>query len=398
MSSLGQRDEKLVAALEAAADALPSDDARRAEVMAELAAELAFSTPLEHRRALVDEALALARRSGDPRLLCEVLLRHTFAIWVAHTIEERVAHLHEAVELADRVGDPAMRFLTASRACNVLEAGDLRGFDDCVARMAEILEVVPQPIMRWTLRFTEMPRALLAGRLDAADALAMQAFEASGASADGLTIFGAQIANLRWEQGRLHELVDLIAQAVIDNPALPAFKVAHALALCSAGNYDKARELLEPLVADRFASIPLDSTWSQTLANWSEVAFRIGASEAAASLYDLLLPHQRTIIWTGATVWGPVTRHLGRLALMMERYDEAEAHLAAATAEHERIGAPVWQADTDRLLGLVLLRRPGGDPDRGHELLQRAADIAREHGAARIEQEAEEALAEVVQR
>ena len=90
------------------------------------------------------------------------------------------------------------------------------GFDACVTRMTEILEVVPQPIMRWTLRFTEMPRALLAGRLDAADALAMQAFEASGASADGLTIFGAQISNLRWEQGRLHELVDLRLRGALD--------------------------------------------------------------------------------------------------------------------------------------------------------------------------------------
>jgi tetratricopeptide (TPR) repeat protein len=223
----------------------------------------------------------------------------------------------------------------------------------------------------------------------------MEAFEASGGSADGLTIFGAQISSVRWEQGRLHELVDLVAQAVIDNPALPSFKVAHALALCSGGNYDKARELLAPLVADGFASIPLDLTWSSTLANWSEVAFRVRATEAAAPLYDLLLPHQRTIVWTGATVWGPVSRHLGRLALMMEHYDEAEAHLAAATAEHERIGAPVWQADTDRLLGLVLLRRPGGDRDRGHELLKRAAETARQHGAARIEQEVEEALAEL---
>ena len=92
------------------------------------------------------------------------------------------------------------------------------------------------------------------------------------------------------------------------------------------------------------------------------MAFRAGPSNAAEPLYELLLPHARAIIYNGASVWGPVTRHLGRLALMMERYDVAETHLAAATSEHERLGAPIWQADTDRLRGVVQLRRPGRDP------------------------------------
>jgi tetratricopeptide (TPR) repeat protein len=288
--------------------------------------------------------------------------------------------------------------LTLSRASNVLEAGDLDGFDASLARMTELLEAVPQPIMRWRVTFTEMPRAIIGGRLEEADALAIRAFQESGGSADGLTIFGNQIANVRWEQGRMHELVDLLAQAVTDNPAIPGFKAGHAAALCSAGNYDEARELLGRAVAEGFASVPLDLVWTTTLALWSEVAFRVGSTEAAAPLYDLLLPHSRRIVWTGSSVWGPIARHLGRLALTLERYEEAETHLAAATAEHERLGAPVWQADTDRLLGLTLLRRPGGDADRGRELLMRATETARDHGAAGIERETEEALAEVAQR
>ncbi len=398
MSALGQRDEDLVTALEAAAQALPKDDPRRAEVLAELAAELTFSAPLEHRRALADEALSVARHAGDPRLLCQVLLQRAYAIWVAHTIEERVTNLQEAVELADRVDDPALKFFAASRSCNVIEAGDLHGFDVHVARMSELLEVLEQPIMRWTLRFTQTPRAVLAGRLEEADALAMEAFQASGGSADGLTIFGAQIMSVRWEQGRLHELLDLLAQAVADNPAISAFKAGYALGLCSTGNHEQARELLESASVDGFASVPLDLAWGTELVIWSDVVFRVGANEAARALYDLLLPHARTITWNGSSVWGPTARHLGRLALMLERYDEAEAHLAAASAEHERIGAPVWQADTDRLLGLTLLRRPLRDVERGRKLLSRAAHAARQHGATGIERETEVALAEVAQR
>ncbi len=59
-SSLGQRDDELVTALEAAAQALPTEDPRRAAVLSQLAAELTFSAPLERRRALADEALTIA--------------------------------------------------------------------------------------------------------------------------------------------------------------------------------------------------------------------------------------------------------------------------------------------------------------------------------------------------
>lgn len=180
--------------------------------------------------------------------------------------------------------------------------------------------------MEWTLLFTdEVPRAMLEGRFFEAERLATRAFEVSGGTYDGLTIFGAQNAHIRLEQGRLHELIDAIAQAVIDNPALPAFKAIQAQAFCSAGDHQHARELLESLAADDFGSIPLNLTWSVTLAVCSGVAFRVGASEGAVTLYRLLLPHEGRFIWNGCNLYGPASRHLGRLALMLERYDEAEA-------------------------------------------------------------------------
>src|SRR6266480_5148918 len=153
---------------------------------------------------------------------------------------------------------------------------------------------------------------------------------------------------------------------------MPVLRVSHALALCGAGSHEQARKLLDAAAADGFASTPLDGAWSTTLAGWSDVAFQLGAREAAAALYHPQLPHAHTVVWNGATTYGPLARHLGRLALMLERYEEAEAHLAAASAEHERLGAPIWQADTDRLLGLTLMRGPQGDDERGRALLSRA--------------------------
>ena len=300
MASAGQRDVELVGALEGAAEALPTQDPRRADILAELAAEIAFSSPLERRRALADEALTLAREAEDPGLLCRVLVQHAFAIWVAHTIDERVANLEEARQLADRVADPALQFLTASRSCNMIEAGDLDGFDVQVARMRNC---TPSWVNRsWSGRCssTEAPRAMLEGRFSEAERLATRAFEVSGGTHDGLTIFGAQIAQLRDEQGRLHELIDAIAQAVIDNPALPAFKAAHAAAFCSAGDHDHARELLESLAADDFASTPLDQTWSGTLGVCTVRSRFESEQPTPLQLCTVCCcPSERTIIWNG---------------------------------------------------------------------------------------------------
>ncbi|HXO10558.1 MAG TPA: AAA family ATPase, partial [Solirubrobacteraceae bacterium] len=391
-STLGRRDDELLAALEAAAQALPRDDPRRAAVLAELAAELSFSASLERRRTLADEALGLARRVGDVRLLCRVLVWHSYATEVAHTIDTRLAHLAEARALADTTADPWLQFQAETKSCSLLEAGDIDGFDECLARMRDLQEAVQQPTMGWVVQFTESARALIAGRLDEAEKAAIAALERSGNAPDGLTVFGAQIAAVRRDQGRYHELVDLAAQAVLDNPAAPAFRVVHAMALCSAGRHDEARPLLAASAANGFGSIPLDHLWSSTLVAWTEVASALGDHDAAASLYEQLLPHASTVAWTGATTSGPVARALGRLALLLQRLDEAEAHLTSAFAAHERMGSPIWQADTERLLGLTLVGQPGGDAARGRELLGRAADTARRYGAAHIEREAEVAL------
>ena len=401
LSTLGRRDDAFVAALQDAAEALPDDDPRRAEVLAELAAELSFSTSLERRRALADEALALARRAGDIRLLCRVLVWHAYATEVAHTIDERLAHLEEARALADETADPWLQFQAETKSCSLLEAGDIDGFDRCIARMGELQAAVHQPIMAWVVRFTESARELIAGRLADAEKLALEALELSGFTPDGVTVFGGQIAAVRRDQGRIKVVVDALdkenqflnflqLQGAVVTPELKRSSIE----LCGAERYDEARPLLAAAAKRGFGWVPLDHLWSSTLVAWSEVASALDERDAAGSLYEQLSPHRHTMAWTGATTSGPVARALGRLALLLDRYDEAQSHLALAFAAHERIAAPIWQADTERLLGLTLVRDPGGDADRGRELLQRAADAARRHGAAHIEREAEAALTE----
>ena len=73
-SVAGTVDAERVAALEAAAAALPPDDsALRARVLSTLALELTFDADWDRRLSLSDEAVAMARRVGDPNALAHVL-------------------------------------------------------------------------------------------------------------------------------------------------------------------------------------------------------------------------------------------------------------------------------------------------------------------------------------
>ena len=259
-SSVGHRDNELIAALESAAAALPADDERRGRLLAQLAMETATSESLERRKALANEALTIARRHGDDRGTCVVLLYHLLATWVPHTIHERLSLTDEMLALSARLDDPILHFCVLSRAFNVIEAGEVEAADERLAEMSVIAARIPQPLVRWIYLYTASGRALFAGRLDEAEQLAGEALQVATDSGqpDAMAIFGAALVQIRWLQGRVGELVDLIAQAVEDNPTLPGFRILHAQGLFQAGREDEAAALLREAAADRFASITLD--------------------------------------------------------------------------------------------------------------------------------------------
>ena len=76
-------------ALEAAAEALPDDDPRRARVLALLANELHYAGDPARCRALAAEAIEIARAGDDPAALAYTLHNAIYAILVPDTLQER---------------------------------------------------------------------------------------------------------------------------------------------------------------------------------------------------------------------------------------------------------------------------------------------------------------------
>ncbi len=371
--------------IEAALTLVPeSRPALRARLLSALALELNFERDHRHRRALVDEALALARRSGDDRALAHVLHHSCLSIQRPETIAERQAMVDELRVLADRFADPELRFWSQWLPTHAGEAGDFAEVDRSIAAARAIADEIGQPALLWTCLFSESCRLRVAARLDEAEAIAAQAGQMSEPDA-GMLVAGQRIG-LLWEQGRSEEIVDLVLQAGADNPGISGFRPAAAVVLAEAGRHQDARALLDAAAREGFDTVPHDNVWTTTLALWAEVVHALGAAEHARPLYDELAPWDHMMVWNTAVAYNSVDHYLGGLAATLGEHDRAERHFERAIATAERIPAPLWLARTLLWYGQEL--NAAGDATRARELLRRAAAVAREHGAARVEREA----------
>ena len=201
--------EEALAALDEA------DSPLRARVLAGLARALVSSPQVERRLALSEDAVRMARRLGDPATLAAVLFGRHLAIWGSERAEvtgERLAIATEAVGLAEQIGDRAMALRGRGlRRIDLLELGDLAGYDADLAAAERAAEELRQLRYRWQLPLAHATRALLAGRFAQAEELIEQGLAAGQRAGDQAVgnYYTGVIATLRFMQGRFGELVEL---------------------------------------------------------------------------------------------------------------------------------------------------------------------------------------------
>ena len=212
--------------------------ARCARLLALQAMELQFDPDHERRRALADRALALARESGDLRILPYVLRDHFHAIWSADTVQARLRIAEQMTELAQLVDDPLARIWALDRTVHAaVEAGALRGAGEASTMLLALTQELGQPGLRWHATYYAAGLAQMRGDLARADELAEAAFHLAqhDCEPDALVVYFGQIGALRSEQGRPEEVVEVLRQAVADNPGIPAFAAGLGAVLCDLG-------------------------------------------------------------------------------------------------------------------------------------------------------------------
>ncbi|HEX2047061.1 MAG TPA: BTAD domain-containing putative transcriptional regulator [Acidimicrobiales bacterium] len=395
--AFGDRPGRLLAeALEAVG---PGDSALRARLLGLLAEELYYTANDRRREQLSREAVDMARRLGDPGSLALALCSRCLAVWGPDHLDERLAASLEIIGRAEELGDRQLlaigrQYLFVAQ----VEEGDMDAAGATLDAYEALAEELRQPLAQWEARRFRAMLALLQGRFEDAERLALEAL-AIGQSVeepDAMAVFGVQLAIVRWEQDRLGELETALRGFVEEFSESPVWRAALALLVLELGAEDESRAELERLSEDDFAGLPRNFAWLAGMAMLAQVADRLGDAGRASVLLRLLTPFSdRNIVTGDRQCWGSAAYYLGMLARTTGDLDGAERWFEQALDHNVRMGAAAWAAHTRCDLGALLLARGRpGDEARGEALAREALAAARELGMTRLVRKAESVLAD----
>jgi DNA-binding CsgD family transcriptional regulator/tetratricopeptide (TPR) repeat protein len=385
----GIADPRALVLLEAAIAAVGEEDGPlRVRLLAGRSRAEAYRGEYETAAAVWREAVAMARRVGDPRSLAVTLFH---AAWTrgGQSPTAVLASLDEARALFDSLGEDDFRHeVDGFRLSLLLEAFDAYGLRRELVRLHDEVERLGQPFYRHVFCYVGSTLALCDGRLDEAERLAGRAFELSRQfDEDASAIHGIQLFTLQRERGRLAAVAPVIRLVAAGSDEDGAWGPALALLLAELGMLEEARTALRRLCADELAGVPRGGLWLAGLVYLADACTLVGDGEIARVLYRELrgLEGKNVVIGAGVACYGAADRHLGMLAATAGDLDAAEHHLEAALEANRRLDSPTWIAHTQYELAQALRLR-GGEADRAraHELLAHALATAERVGLAAL--------------
>jgi hypothetical protein len=381
--------------IEAALDQIGTEPApARARLLAALLDTYDAADDWQRRRDLALQAVDSARRAADDESFVDVIDKTAFNLATPERRDDLVNDVEEAVAIADRTGDPVLRVrIRVHLAWARYQLCDLAGADAVLAEMRSLSETVGLPRVRYHVEQLLAGRLLLAGQADDAEVLNEQALALGMAigAPEAMGSYGAVLSRVRQVQGRLDELVDFYIDLARDLPSMAALRSGVIFTLSEIGRLDEARDRLDAEVTSGF-DIPYDTTFVTTMCNLMDGAAATGHVPAARALIDRMAPYvdHVNVPWA-ASIEGSVARPLARVAAVVGDYQQADAWFAIAHDIHARLQAPFWTARGQlEHADMCVARGAGGDVERARDLATTAAATANEytctgltkHGAA----------------
>jgi hypothetical protein len=297
----------------------------------------------ERVRAASGEALRLSAALGDPLVRCVALNARGLVATGPDLHHELAALGAELVDTAREAGHTGYRaqghHLLFQAA---LARHDLAGADEHArAAVADASGGQLGQMLGWSAIYAGL-QALVVGEFEVAEATYAEVgrrLVAAGENNGALMALIGLFA-VRYAQGRLGELADLLEQTVSPIPQGPSDVVA--LAVLAAGHPDRARALWHPE-----EPYSLNYYWLFFTALRAEVAVGLGDREVAAACYPELLPWSGTLagLASGTVAIGPVAATLAALAELLGLPDEVrDEHRATADRVARELGARHWTA------------------------------------------------------
>lgn len=392
LGEIERQNDRFVPLLEEALATLDgADSVLRARLLSRLSVALYWARPETRKRALSDEAVAMARRLGYAPTLAYALSSRIAALSGPDDVEARLATATEMIAVAEQCDN--REFAMIGRGWTIADAlalGDVHRARFAIAAFATAAAESRHPYFVWWLAAIRTMEAILEGRLAEAESLAQECFGLGQRTVvtDATQVFAAHSYVLCVE-GERPEQIEPVMRAVVEQfPRVPGSRCVLALLYADGGRVEEAAAELDALAADRFAILPRNPEWLSSLAALAATSAVLPNAPHAETLYELLLPYRGRIMMTGMGVLcsGAVAHHLGILATRLGRFAEAEACFEEAVAAHERIGATAWRAYTQyEWAALMLARQDGGDDARAAALAGAALAFAESHGMRRLQ-------------
>jgi DNA-binding winged helix-turn-helix (wHTH) protein len=335
----------VVSALEEALTLLPETAvSARALAYARLASIPPYATNLDRSGAMSDQALRLARASGDSSLIHEALRSRFRALSGPDSMEELLRVSDELLSSQS----PAMAWWSADalvvRYQTLLRRGDVSGADRALAIMGRAAREMRMREWSWHCERLKAQRALAAGRLDEAE----RQFNELWAQSQrlhlpyGAMLYGAQLNALSIERtgqrlpaGMGNENGDPWSWA----RDIPTYRTHILMLAIQRGDRDNAVGTLRELAANNCAALTRDSNFLFGATRLAQAAVALGERQAATDLYAVLQPYAALFaISDFCFSVGSVAYYLGLLARSLEQPAKAKQHFEFAIDQNARTG------------------------------------------------------------
>jgi tetratricopeptide (TPR) repeat protein len=289
--------------------------------------------------------VAEARLAGDPVALSEALSVAHHCLLGPHDADLRLTLAEELLRVGSRTGRPsdvAMGLLW--RTVDLFLLGDPHA-ERSLGELSTSEPANRNAAVTFARTGMRVMLDIRAGSLDDAEKLAHEcaAHGRATGDADHLGWYGAQLVAIRWYQGRIGELVPVLAE-IANSPTLSAtddaFLAGLAVAAATAGDTRVARGALARLRGTGYDDLPRSSTWLCALNGAVEAASLLGDTDTAAEIYPLLLPHARLPVMASlaAACFGSVHHALGVASAVLGETDRAVEHFRTAVERNTALG------------------------------------------------------------
>ena len=381
-------DPHLLPLLERALSSLGEEDSElRVMVLARLAAGPLRDASFDpsRRAAYSAEALAMARRLGEPATLAYALSSFVDANHSPDGVHRTIEVASELITTATGAGD-LERAVEGyeNRGTSLLSIGDAAGAKRDLQAMEQLARELRQPAQEWYVAEVQASSTLLTGHLDDGESQIEHALEIGerALSWNARVSYRLQMYVLRRHQGRLAEVEDMVRRSVSEHPTYLIWDcvMAHVAAVLELEA--EARDLVDRHRLQEFASLRFDEMWLGSMALLADAACSLRHVEGAAALYPRLLPYgDRAVTTYPELCLGALSRNLGSLASILGRFDDAERHFEAALRMNSRIDARTWLALTHHDYARMLhTRSDPGDAGRAETLEASARKLAADIG------------------